>query len=139
MENRALEDLPILTKSILMENFDEVVTDRSIHLAEVDAHLKQDAGDGMFQGRYVALSTSGSTGQRGVFLFDTREWIECLASIARPMKWAGVAPNPFRRMRSAMLASGNSLALFRPNRAFARYRHDADAAARRRGPRGEHR
>ena len=88
-----------------MENFDELVTDRSIRLADVDAHLKHDDGDRMFQGRYVALSTSGSTGLRGVFLFDTREWIECLASITRPMKWAGIAPNPLRRVRSAMLAS----------------------------------
>ena len=67
MENRPLEDLPILTKSTLMENFDELVTDRSIRLADVDAHLKHDDGDRMFQGRYVALSTSGSTGLRGAF------------------------------------------------------------------------
>ena len=92
MENRALEDLPILTKSILMENFDELVTDRSIRLADVDAHLKQDDGDGMFQGRYVALSTSGSTGLRGVFLFNTGEWIECLASITIPPESGARSP-----------------------------------------------
>jgi phenylacetate-CoA ligase len=108
MADRPLEDFPILTKSILMENFDELITDRAIRLADVDAYLKQDDSSGMFRGRYIALSTSGSTGRRGVFLFSTREWIECLASISRPMKWAGVAPNPLRPLRSTMLASTTS-------------------------------
>jgi phenylacetate-CoA ligase len=108
MENRPLEDFPILTKSILMENFDELITDRAVRLADVDAYLKQGDSSGMFRGRYIALSTSGSTGRRGVFLFSTAEWIDCLASISRPMKWAGVSPNPLRPLRSTMLASTTS-------------------------------
>ncbi|HWE52696.1 MAG TPA: AMP-binding protein [Bryobacteraceae bacterium] len=105
MENRPLEELPILTKSVLMENFDDLVTDRSIRLSDVEEHLNHDDGNGFYQGRYVALSTSGSTGLRGVFLFNPGEWLECLASIARPMKWAGVAPSPLRRERAVMVAS----------------------------------
>jgi len=108
MEDKPLDNLPILSKSIMMENFDEVITDRSVRLADVEAFLKQDDGAGMFQGRYVALSTSGSTGQRGIFLYSTKEWIECLASISRPMKWAGVVPKLFRPLRSTMLASTTS-------------------------------
>jgi phenylacetate-CoA ligase len=105
LENKLLEELPILTKTTLMENFDDLVTDRAVRLKEVEAFLNESDGGGLFRGKYVALSTSGSTGQRGIFLFSPREWIECLASISRPMKWAGVKPNPFRRVRSAMLAS----------------------------------
>jgi phenylacetate-coenzyme A ligase PaaK-like adenylate-forming protein len=105
LENRPLEDLPILTKSIMMENFDDLITDRAVRLSDVDAWLKQGDGSGMFRDRYVALATSGSTGQRGVFLYDMREWIDCLASISRPMKWAGVKPSPLRPLRSTMLAS----------------------------------
>src|SRR6185312_13662331 len=105
MENRPLEELPILTKQTMMENFDDLITDRSVRLADVDAWLKQDDGAGLFRNRYVALATSGSTGQRGVFLYSPAEWIECLASISRPMKWAGVKPNPLRPLRSTMLAS----------------------------------
>ncbi len=107
-EDRRLEDLPIITKSILMESIYDLFTDRAVRLADVDAYLKLDDPSGMFRGRYIALSTSGSTGRRGVFLFSTSEWIECLASISRPMKWAGVEPNPFRPLRSAMLASTTS-------------------------------
>lgn len=105
LEDRPLEDLPILTKTILMDNFDELVTDRSLRLQDVEAFLRADDGTGLFQGRYVALSTSGSTGQRGVFVYNSGEWIENLASISRPMVWAGVRPNPLRRVRTTMLAS----------------------------------
>ena len=105
LENKPLEELPILTKTTLMENFDELVTDRAVRLKDAEAFLHESDGTGLFRGKYVALSTSGSTGQRGVFLFSPAEWIECLASISRPMKWAGVKPNPFRPLRSTMLAS----------------------------------
>ncbi len=105
LETRPLEDLPILTKTVMMENFNDLVTDRAIRLAEVEEHLRHDDGDSFYRGQYVVLSTSGSTGLRGVFLFDPAEWLECLASIARPMKWAGVAPSPLRRLRTAMVAS----------------------------------
>jgi phenylacetate-CoA ligase len=105
LESKLLEELPILTKTTLMENFDELVTDRAIQLKEVEAFLNESDGTGLFRGKYVALSTSGSTGQRGVFLFNPDEWIECMASISRPMKWAGVKPNPLRRPRVSMLAS----------------------------------
>jgi phenylacetate-CoA ligase len=105
LENKLLEDLPILTKTTLMENFDELVTDRAVRLNEVEAFLNESDGTGLYRGKYVTLSTSGSTGQRGVFLFSADEWIDCLASISRPMKWAGVKPNLLRRVRSAMLAS----------------------------------
>src|SRR5690242_201553 len=35
-----LAELPVLTKSILMEHFDEVLTDRRIRLADVARHLE---------------------------------------------------------------------------------------------------
>ncbi len=91
-----------------MESFNDLITDCSIRLADVEAFLAHDDGTGLFQGRYVALSTSGSTGRRGVFLYSAKEWIECLASISRPVKWADVRPSPFRPLRSTMLASTTS-------------------------------
>src|ERR1051325_10992495 len=35
--NHSLQDLPMLTKSLMMENFDELVTDRSLHLDAIRA------------------------------------------------------------------------------------------------------
>jgi len=105
LEHAPLTDLPILTKSTMMENFDDLVTDRAIRLADVNGFLNSDPGLNLFRGRYVALATSGSTGLRGVFLFDEREWLAALANIARPMAWAGLKPSLLRPARTAMLAS----------------------------------
>lgn len=105
LEGKPLGELPVLTKTILMENFDELVTDRSVRLADVDAFLASNPGDALFRGRYVALATSGSTGMRGVFLFDPSEWLAAMASITRPTHWAGVRPKPFHPPRVAMIAS----------------------------------
>ena len=105
LDNRPLHELPILTKATLMEHFDDVVTDRTVRLADLEQFLTGATADDRFQSRYVVLATSGSTGLRGVFLFDQDEWVECLASISRPMTWAGVRPRLFPRIRSTMLAS----------------------------------
>jgi phenylacetate-coenzyme A ligase PaaK-like adenylate-forming protein len=88
-----------------MENFDDLVTDRAVRLAGAEAFLKSGAGERLYLNRYVVLSTSGSTGLRGVFLFDPDEWLTAIAGITRPMLWAGVAPHPFRPRRAALLAS----------------------------------
>jgi phenylacetate-coenzyme A ligase PaaK-like adenylate-forming protein len=64
---RPFEELPILTKASLMENFDDVVTGRAIRLADLDAFLRGPVQSALFRNRYVVLATSGSTGQRGVF------------------------------------------------------------------------
>jgi phenylacetate-CoA ligase len=105
LESQPLDKLPVLTKSVLMQNFDDVVTDPAVRLRDAEAFLAAGPGDRLFRGRYVVLATSGSTGLRGVFLFDPDEWLTALAGITRPMLWAGVAPNPLRRRKMAMLAS----------------------------------
>src|SRR6185436_14725333 len=104
-EQRPLGELPILTKALLMEHFDELVTDRTVRLSDADAFLRGEPGDGLFLDRYVVLSTSGSTGRRGVFLFDRCEWLTALAMITRPMAWAGLTSSGFKPPRSAMVAS----------------------------------
>ncbi|HVW06982.1 MAG TPA: AMP-binding protein [Bryobacteraceae bacterium] len=104
LENRPLNELPILTKAELMENFDELVTDRAIRLADIDQWMRNAPGGRLFHGKYVVLSTSGSTGRRGIFLFDNREWISVLANISRPMRWAG-AVKPGKPPRTATIAS----------------------------------
>jgi putative adenylate-forming enzyme len=104
LDGKPLSDLPILTKAILMENFDELVTDPSIRLAEIESFLQSMSAGQLFRGRYVVLSTSGSTGRRGIFLFNTREWVHALALITRPLVWSGLHSNLFHRRR-AIIAS----------------------------------
>src|SRR5690242_12206742 len=61
-EGAPLAELPVLTKAIMMERFDELVTDRQIRLADVGRHLDQLPAMPLFRGHYRVCSTSGSTG-----------------------------------------------------------------------------
>jgi phenylacetate-CoA ligase len=102
---RPLHELPVLTKAMLMEHFDELATDRSIRLAEVEAHMANLAADARFHDRYWVNATSGSSGKRGIFLFDQAEWLAMLASFARAHEWAGARVNLMHRMKMASVAS----------------------------------
>src|SRR5580658_9360044 len=46
-----LRDLPVLTKARLMENFDELASDRRIHLADVRAYMESRRGHARYLGR----------------------------------------------------------------------------------------
>ena len=59
----------VWTKATMMDNFDDLVTDRRIRLA--DAHPRNGGSDGALR-NFVVLTTSDSTGLRSVFLFSTR-------------------------------------------------------------------
>lgn len=103
--DRPLKELPILTKATLMDHFDELVSDRSIRLADVEAHLATMTGDERFAGRYRVVSTSGTTGRRGVFLSDPAEWATVIASYNRAQEWAGIVASPLRRTRLAVVST----------------------------------
>ncbi len=105
MESRPLYELPVLTKAMVMEHFDELVTDRSIRLADVESHLATLRGDDRYLGRYWVNATSGTTGRRGLFLFGRSEWATVLASFARGHEWAGRPVGIAHRMRLAEISS----------------------------------
>ena len=62
-ENFTLTDLPIVQKKDMLENYDDYVTDRNIHIQDVLKYVERPADDtSLFLGQYTALKTSGSTG-----------------------------------------------------------------------------
>ena len=102
-----LNALPIVTKATLMERFDDLVTDRQVHLADVERYVDTASATGRFRGRYRVAATGGTTGRRGVFLADPHEWTQVLASYARAYAWAGVAAGLANRIRIAVVSSTN--------------------------------
>jgi phenylacetate-coenzyme A ligase PaaK-like adenylate-forming protein len=72
-----LADLPPLTKTELMREFDDAVTDRRLNrsLAERALALTTDAPVPILDG-YIAQATGGSSGQRGVFVSDVDAYVE---------------------------------------------------------------
>ncbi|MBI2486382.1 MAG: hypothetical protein HYW01_05385 [Deltaproteobacteria bacterium] len=78
--DRPLEELPILSKTELMKHWDELVTNRSVKLADVQDFLKHLRRNELFRNKYYVSSTAGSTGLRGVLIYDLEEWMTVLAS-----------------------------------------------------------
>ena len=92
LTDHPLQDLPVLTKAMLMEHFDEVVTDRTLHLKDIQEYLAHPGGQARFLNRYRVMVTSGSTGQPGVFLRGPAEGAVVSVGLARFPTWAGVTP-----------------------------------------------
>jgi len=65
--------LPVTSKKELMAHFDEWTTDRVVTYDKVVAFVGDRTKVGeYFLGRYTALTTSGTSGTRGVFVWDER-------------------------------------------------------------------
>lgn len=103
--DRPLAELPVLTKAMLMENFDDLVTDRTLQLENIRRFAKEGEVGQRFQDRYYVNATSGSSGYPGFFLFDESEWAFVLASFARGQEWSGVHINLMRQQKMATVAS----------------------------------
>jgi phenylacetate-coenzyme A ligase PaaK-like adenylate-forming protein len=60
-------EVPVLSKTEMMEHFDEIVTDRRIRLARVEKFIADPGNVGRFYlGRYAVCHTSGSQGRPAV-------------------------------------------------------------------------
>jgi phenylacetate-coenzyme A ligase PaaK-like adenylate-forming protein len=103
-----LTALPTMDKTLLMDRWDDVVTDPALRLADVEAHLEGLERDDYLRGGYRALCTGGTTGQRGVFVFDRREWSTCLAGFLRWQSLIGVRPR-LPRVRVAAVGAVSPL------------------------------
>jgi phenylacetate-CoA ligase len=105
LEARRLDELPVLTKARLMDSFDDIVTDRTLHLSEIESYLNALRGDELFHDRYWVSATSGSSGRRSIIPNDLVEWATIIASYGRANEWSGVRISPFRHTRMAVVSS----------------------------------
>ena len=65
--------LPVTTKAELMNRYDDWATDRAVSRAGVDAFIADvDRVGTLYQDRYQVVTTSGTSGTRGVFVQDER-------------------------------------------------------------------
>lgn len=73
-KNVQLRDLPTTNKSLLMDHFNEVVTDPNLHLDDLQQFLETSDNLGKyFQDRYVVSHTSGSSGQPMVIVQEPKD------------------------------------------------------------------
>jgi phenylacetate-coenzyme A ligase PaaK-like adenylate-forming protein len=100
-----LQELPILTKPMMMEHFDELVTDPTIHLEDVRGYVANDTNNQRFLNHFWVNATSGSSGHPGFFLFNRLEWLTIMASFARGQEWSGKSVSLTHRTKMASVAS----------------------------------
>lgn len=105
LTSRPLQELPVLTKAMMMEHFDDLVTDRHLHLNQVRDFAAHGEAGQRYLNRYWVNATSGSSGTPGFFLFDKVEWVSIMASFARGQEWSGMRIELTHRQRMATVAS----------------------------------
>jgi len=88
-----------------MEHWNDVVTDRALDLAEIQEFIQNLRDVRMFHNSYYVCSTAGSSGLKGVFVYDRDEWCTILASYARANEWAGVRAGITKRLRLAVVST----------------------------------
>jgi len=75
-----LSDLPTTNKRLLMDNFDEAVTDDRLRKEEVREWAEEASQLGQFfKGNFILANTSGTTGFKGYFAYTREEWDEVMA------------------------------------------------------------
>jgi phenylacetate-coenzyme A ligase PaaK-like adenylate-forming protein len=89
-----LRELPTMTKTDLMEHFDRIVADDRLTLDLVNAHLADVSTGGYLVDGGTAITSGGSTGERGVFVYDWVGWATFWVSVFRYLlraKWSAPA------------------------------------------------
>ena len=92
-----------MTKADLMVNFDRIVTDERLSLELVNHHLEKVTTGGYLLDDYTAVTSGGSTGERGVFVYDWDGWVAFWLSAFRYQllaKWS----DPELASRPAVIA-----------------------------------
>ena len=79
-----LRRLPVMSKSQMMAEFDDVVTDARLSRSLVEEHLAASNHEpSLLLGDYVCLASGGSSGLRGVFIQTLGEYADFVASVVR--------------------------------------------------------
>ena len=79
-----LSTLPVMTKTDMMDDLDEVFTDRRLRSAEVEAALAVSGAQPVpILDDYVALASGGCSGRRGLFVFDRSAMTAYGAALSR--------------------------------------------------------
>ena len=94
------EDFPILTKREVMESLDEIVTDPRITKDRLSdfVMISHDPAE-LFEDTFHVIHTSGSSGEKGFFVYSQRDWARGLAHSLR------VHDIAFRKRRLAFVGS----------------------------------
>jgi phenylacetate-CoA ligase len=108
LDGAPLGELPVLTKAMLMDNFDAISTDPAVRLAGLQAFLDGPDAGNRFHGTYWVSATSGSSGRKSIIPSNAAEWAMIIASYGRANEWAGITAGPAHPVRMAVVSSATA-------------------------------
>jgi phenylacetate-CoA ligase len=77
-------DFPVLTKRIVAENFDQMLTDRRLSRARIEDFLSRSHDPGeLLDGRFHVLHSSGTSGTVGHMVYSHEAWIKGASQMLR--------------------------------------------------------
>jgi len=107
--------LPVMTKSDLMADWDAIVTRPGCTLEAAERHLAKLTGDAYFLDDLHVIASGGSSGHRGVFVYDwhgwTASWLGPLRAMVAIRQRLGIPSIGPLATVSAYVASHTSSAL----------------------------
>jgi phenylacetate-CoA ligase len=101
-----LARLPTMNKQMMMRDLARVLTDPRLRDIDLDGYLQGLTGDPLLSGCYRVMATGGTSGQRGLFVYDRAGWTEVMAIFAAGPRWLGVSPRLPRPRMATIWASG---------------------------------
>jgi phenylacetate-CoA ligase len=101
-----LSRLPTMDKQLMMCELPRVLTDPRLRDLDLDRHLAGLTDDALLFGRYRIMATGGTSGTRGLFVYDRESWTEVMAMLALAPRWLGVSPGIPRPRMATVWASG---------------------------------
>ena len=102
-----LADLPAIDKATMMENFDEIVCDPALRRDELLGWVERMTRDDLYQNRYRVMATSGSSGRKGLFVYDAGGWRAIGGMFMRQSERFGMTPRLPRRRRLAIVTGSS--------------------------------
>lgn len=101
-----LDALPPVTKTMMMDALDRFFTDPRLTREALEAHLAAvGARDELLLGEYRVMASSGSSGRKGIYVYDRDAWRHCVSGAMRSSRMMGVRPRFPRRRRMAQVAA----------------------------------
>jgi phenylacetate-coenzyme A ligase PaaK-like adenylate-forming protein len=110
LDETSLRALPVMTRDDLMAHFNGIVTDRRLRRRVVETHLERLTHDAYLFDRYHAIASGGSSGRRGVFVYDWDAWALGFLGMLRYERRAHGLDGPAcpEPVTMAVLAAGNA-------------------------------
>ena len=100
-----LGELPVTNKAHMMDHFEAYVTVQGLRHQDLETHISEVSDDDLYTSEYRVMASSGSSGRKGLYVFDRPEWVCLLATILRWTEMMGVKPTLPRRTKIAAVGA----------------------------------